>query len=61
MHKTLPTLGNKKEQKQNKFYKNNTSEVHFLLKLIEVLPYYMKIVGSNFSKNQKYLLRIHQT
>ena len=31
MHKTLPTLGNMKEQKEIKFYKQLSSEMIFLL------------------------------
>ena len=30
MHKTLPTLGNEKEQYQIKFYKNSSEELIFL-------------------------------
>ena len=53
-------------------YLLNTTEVHFLLKLIASYcknktafwkPYRdtMKIVEPNFSKNQSYLFRIHET
>ena len=30
MHKTLPTLGNEKEQYQIKFYENSSEELIFL-------------------------------
>ena len=51
MHKTLPTLGNKKEQQQNKFYKKSSGEFIFLWATKSLKMFYFTCPTGQVLKN----------